>query len=143
MGVWRPRRRYGGAAVERGWIGRLRTRKRGGRERGTPLPRLSVFACDDGFVQTSPVGSFKANAYGLNDMLGNVFQWTEDCWQPDYQGAPTDGSARADGNCAERELRGGSWFSNPGYVRSSYRNHFAADYRTSSVGMRLARDLEP
>ena len=106
-------------------------------------PGWSVFACDDGFVQTSPVGSFKANAYGLNDMLGNVFQWTEDCWQPDYQGAPTDGSARADGNCAERELRGGSWFSNPGYVRSSYRNHFAADYRTSSVGMRLARDLEP
>jgi formylglycine-generating enzyme required for sulfatase activity len=106
-------------------------------------PGWSVFACNDGFVQTSPVGSFKANSYGLNDMMGNVFQWTEDCWQPDYQGAPADGSARVDGNCAERELRGGSWFSNPAYVRSSYRNHFAADYRTSSVGIRLARDLEP
>ncbi len=106
-------------------------------------PGWSVFACNDGFIQTSPVGSFKANSYGLNDMLGNVFQWTEDCWQPNYQDAPTDGSARVDGNCAERELRGGSWFSDPAYVRSSYRNHFAADYRTSSVGIRLARDLEP
>jgi sulfatase modifying factor 1 len=102
-----------------------------------------VFACNDGFVQTSPVGSFKANSFGLNDMLGNVFQWTEDCWNADYKGAPIDGTARAEGNCAERELRGGSWFSTPNFVRANYRNHFAADYRTSSVGIRLARDIAP
>jgi formylglycine-generating enzyme required for sulfatase activity len=47
-----------------------------------------------------------------------------------------------DGNCSEHELRGGSWFSTPSYVRANYRNHFAADYRTSSVGIRLIRDLE-
>jgi formylglycine-generating enzyme required for sulfatase activity len=75
-------------------------------------------------------------------MLGNVFQWTQDCWHADYTGAPNDGSARVDGNCGERELRGGSWFSTPAYVRANYRNHFAADYRTSSVGIRLVRDVE-
>jgi formylglycine-generating enzyme required for sulfatase activity len=106
-------------------------------------PGWSVFACNDGFIQTSPVGSFKANSFGLNDMLGNVFQWTEDCWNADYKGAPVDGAARADGNCAERELRGGSWFSNPSFVRANYRNHFGTDYRTSSVGIRVARDISP
>ena len=53
-----------------------------------------------------------------------------------------DGSARTDGNCSERELRGGSWFTNPTYVRADYRNHFAADYRTNTVGIRLVRDIE-
>ena len=106
-------------------------------------PGWAVFACNDGFVQTSPVGSFKANSFGLNDMLGNVFQWTEDCWSTDYKGAPIDGTARIDGDCAERELRGGSWFSTPNFVRANYRNHFGVDYRTSSVGIRLARDIAP
>jgi formylglycine-generating enzyme required for sulfatase activity len=106
-------------------------------------PGWSVFACDDGYVYTAPVGSFKANTFGLNDMLGNVFQWTQDCWHGYYGGARADGSARSDGDCAERELRGGSWFSSPSYVRASYRNHFAADYRTSSVGFRLVRELKP
>lgn len=102
-----------------------------------------VFACSDGYVNTAPVGSFKANAFGLNDMLGNVFEWTQDCWHDDYSGAPIDGSARTDGDCTEHELRGGSWFSSPAYVTPSYRNHFAADYRTSSVGFRLVRDINP
>jgi formylglycine-generating enzyme required for sulfatase activity len=106
------------------------------------FPGWTVFTCDDGYVFTAPVGTFKANKFGLNDMLGNVFQWTEDCWHPDYSDAPADGSARADGDCSERELRGGSWFSTPAYVRANYRNHFAADYRTSSVGIRLVRDLD-
>jgi formylglycine-generating enzyme required for sulfatase activity len=105
-------------------------------------PGWSAFGCDDGYVYTAPVGSFKTNAFGLNDMLGNVFQWTKDCWHADYAGAPNDGSARVDGNCAEHELRGGSWFSTPAYVRANYRNHFGADYRTSSVGIRLVRDVE-
>ena len=105
-------------------------------------PGWSVFGCKDGYVYTAPVGSFKSNAFGLNDMLGNVFQWTKDCWTADYVGAPIDGSARTDGNCADHELRGGSWFSTPAYVRANYRNHFAADYRTSSVGIRLVRDIE-
>jgi len=105
-------------------------------------PGWTVFGCDDGYVYTAPVGSFKANSFGLNDMLGNVLQWTEDCWRPDYSGAPIDGSARTDGNCSERELRGSSWFTTPAYVRADYRNHFAIDHRTSSVGIRLIRDIE-
>jgi formylglycine-generating enzyme required for sulfatase activity len=107
------------------------------------FPGWTAFACNDGYVFTAPVGSFKANAFGLHDMLGNVFQWTADCWNANYQGAPVDGSARTDGNCNERELRGGSWFSSPGYVRADYRNHFAANYRASSAGIRLVRDLTP
>ncbi len=106
-------------------------------------PGWEAFPCDDGYVYTAPVGSFKANRWGLNDMLGNVFQWTEDCWHADYAGAPVDGSARRDAVCSERELRGGSWFSTPAFVRANYRNHFDANYRTSSVGFRLARDLAP
>jgi hypothetical protein len=106
-------------------------------------PGWVAFACDDGYANTSPVGSSKANPFGLNDMLGNVFQWTLDCWHADYGGAPVDGSARTDGDCSERELRGGSWFTSPSLVRANYRNHFAADYRTSSVGIRLVRDIAP
>jgi formylglycine-generating enzyme len=106
-------------------------------------PGWTVFGCDDGYIFTAPVGSFKASAFGLNDMLGNVFQWTEDCWHEDYKGAPIDGSARTDGDCSEHELRGGSWFTTPAFVRASYRNHFATNYRTSSVGIRLVRDLAP
>jgi formylglycine-generating enzyme required for sulfatase activity len=106
-------------------------------------PGWTAFACDDGYANTSPVGSFKANSLGLNDMLGNVFQWTLDCWHADYGGAPVDGSARTDGDCSERELRGGSWFTAPSYVRANYRNHFASDYRTSSVGIRLVREIGP
>ncbi|HWJ35347.1 MAG TPA: SUMF1/EgtB/PvdO family nonheme iron enzyme [Steroidobacteraceae bacterium] len=105
-------------------------------------PGWLVFACDDGYVYTAPVGSFRTNSLGLNDMLGNVFQWTEDCWHADYAGAPIDASARTDGNCSEHELRGGSWFTTPAYVRANYRNRFAADYRTSTVGIRLVRDIE-
>ncbi len=106
------------------------------------FPGWAVFACDDGYVNTSPAGSFTANAFGLNDMLGNVFQWTQDCWHKDYAGAPVDGSARREKTCVDHELRGGSWFSSPTYVRASYRNHFAADYRTSSVGFRLVREMD-
>jgi formylglycine-generating enzyme required for sulfatase activity len=106
-------------------------------------PGWSVFACEDGHVNTAPVGSFQANAFGLNDMLGNLFQWTQDCWRADYVKAPTDGSARSDGDCAQHELRGGSWFSTPRFVSASHRNRFAADYRTSSVGFRLVRMVEP
>jgi formylglycine-generating enzyme required for sulfatase activity len=106
-------------------------------------PGWSVFGCDDGYVYTAPVGTFKANAFGLHDMLGNVFQWTDDCWHPDYTDAPVDGSARAYGDCSERELRGGSWYTSPEFVRASYRNHFASGYRASSIGLRLVREMSP
>jgi formylglycine-generating enzyme required for sulfatase activity len=103
----------------------------------------SVLPCTDNYVQSAPVGSFAANAFGLYDTLGNVFEWTEDCWSPDYRGAPVDGSARRDGDCSEHELRGGSWFTSPEFVRIAYRDHFAANYRSTSVGLRLRREVTP
>jgi formylglycine-generating enzyme required for sulfatase activity len=59
--------------------------------------------------QTSPVGSFKPNAFGLYDMEGNVYQWLQDCIHEDYKGAPTDGSAWTSRDCSLRAIRGGSW----------------------------------
>lgn len=106
-------------------------------------PGWQIFGCDDAYANTSPVGAFEANAFGLKDMLGNVLQWTEDCWNVDYTGAPVNGSARTDGDCGQREVRGGSWFSSPDFVRANYRTHFAADYRASSIGIRVVRELEP
>jgi formylglycine-generating enzyme required for sulfatase activity len=105
------------------------------------FPGWEAFPCNDGYVSTAPVGSFKANAFGLNDLLGNVFEWVADCWHPDYHGAPKDGSARLDGDCKEHELRGGSWFSSPRFVNASYRNRFETDYRSSAVGFRLVREI--
>ena len=95
----------------------------------------------DRFVTVAPVGSFRPNGFGLNDMLGNVFEWVMDCWHDDYSGAPADGSARIDGDCTEREMRGGSWFTAPAFMRASYRNRFTADYRSSSVGFRVVREM--
>ncbi len=103
----------------------------------------SVLECKDRYVQSAPVGSFAANAFGLHDMIGNMFEWVQDCWSGSYQGAPSDGSARLDGDCASREMRGGSWFTSPAYLRASYRNRFAHDYRSSSVGFRVVREIHP
>jgi formylglycine-generating enzyme required for sulfatase activity len=88
------------------------------------------------------VGSFKANAFGLHDLLGNVFEWVQDCWHDDYTAAPADGSARMEAGCSERELRGGSWFSAPRYVNAGYRNRFEHGYRSSSIGFRVVRDMD-
>ena len=104
-------------------------------------PGWTIFGCTDGFVATAPVGSFQANGFGLKDLLGNVFEWTLDCWHADYRGAPADGTARLDPPCAEHEVRGGSWFSSPQFVRAAYRDHFMTDYRTSTVGIRVVREL--
>ena len=105
------------------------------------FPGWNVFPCTDNYVNTAPVGSFKANAFGLHDLLGNVFEWVQDCWHDDYTAAPADGSARMEGGCSERELRGGSWFSAPRYVNAAYRNRFEHGYRSSSVGFRVVREM--
>jgi formylglycine-generating enzyme required for sulfatase activity len=105
-------------------------------------PGWSAYPCMDTYVQTAPVGSFAANAFGLHDMLGNVFEWVEDCWYDDYRGAPVDGSARSGGECTQRETRGGSWFTTPAYVRVSYRNRFEPNYRATSVGFRVVRETD-
>ena len=90
--------------------------------------------------RTTPVGSFPANPWGLHDMHGNVWEWVQDCWNDSYNGAPTDGSARTSGDCALRVIRGGSWYSFPGYLRSASRSRIGRSYRSNSSGFRLAQD---
>jgi formylglycine-generating enzyme required for sulfatase activity len=102
-----------------------------------------VFQCRDGFVHTAPVGSFRANGFGLHDMLGNAWQWVADCWHDNYVGAPDDGSAWiTGGNCGERVLRGGAWDYSPWDLRSANRDRNVIGYRSISLGFRLARTLD-
>ena len=96
--------------------------------------------CQDGFPNTSPVGSFPANAFGLYDMHGNVWEWVQDCWNSNYRGAPTDGSAWLSGSCGSRVRRGGSWYYEAGWLRSSSRSRTNAGTRRNNNGFRLAQD---
>lgn len=88
--------------------------------------------------QTTAVGSFAANAFGLHDMHGNVWEWTQDCWNDSHSGAPSDGTARTSGNCSRRVIRGGSWYNGAVYARSGRRNYSSPAYRDSAQGFRLA-----
>jgi formylglycine-generating enzyme required for sulfatase activity len=92
--------------------------------------------------QTAPVGSFKPNAFGLNDMVGNVWEWVEDCYRDNYDNAPTDGSAWIKGgDCKYRVIRGGAWNVTPDGLRSANRSRVSADDRRYYVGFRVARTL--
>jgi formylglycine-generating enzyme required for sulfatase activity/tRNA A-37 threonylcarbamoyl transferase component Bud32 len=89
---------------------------------------------------SSPVGSFPANAFDLYDMLGNAWQWTEDCWNASYANAPSDSSiSLAAGDCGLRVLRGGSWSRLPRIVRAGFRGRSDAAGRDSDFGFRVAR----
>ena len=86
------------------------------------------------------VGTYAANAFGVYDTVGNVWEWTEDCWHDSYSGAPTDGSAwTSGGDCGRRVLRGGSWYVRPRYVRSAARYGDSSVFRYYFVGFRVAR----
>ena len=91
--------------------------------------------------ESSPVGSFAPNGFGLFDMAGDVWQWVEDCYHPDYNGAPTDGSAWTSGDCRARVTRGGSWHDHAPYMRSATRIRDIFNDSDSDVGFRIARSL--
>lgn len=110
------------------------------KEKIKPAAAWKVHNCKDGFAYTAPSGSFRANAYGLNDMLGNVWEWVEDSYHKNYQGAPADGSAWQ-GNGKKRVLRGGSWYDAPRYVRAAGRDKAAPASRYDNIGFRVARTL--
>lgn len=86
-----------------------------------------------------PVGGKRANAFGLHDMTGNVREWTQDCWNNSYQGAPSDGSAWTKGDCSSRVLRGGSWNHSADNSRAAVRIGFSVGHRFYLNGFRLAR----
>ena len=107
--------------------------------------------CDGGGSQwddekTAPVGSFEsnANAFGLYDMHGNVWEWVEDCWHNNYECAPTDGSAWTSGGISNSAVvRGGSWLNAPRALRSACRYRFSPSNRDFDSGIRLVQDLNP
>ena len=98
--------------------------------------------CNDGHYFTATVGSYARNGFGLYDMIGNAWEWTEDCWNASYAGAPADGAAWLAGDCRQRVSRGGSWSTVPRFARSAARNRNSADHRDNLTGFRLARTLE-
>jgi len=105
-----------------------------------PVPSTK---CSDGHAGTAPVGSFKPNAFGLYDMIGNVWEWVEDCYAAPYPAnAPTDGSAyEVSGPCPRRAVRSGSWMSVPFRNRASWRGRDPEDLVSWIFGFRVARDL--
>lgn len=107
-------------------------------------PNAGGIRCTDGYSDTSPVGTFKPNAFGLYDTIGNVWEWVEDCWRTGYDGAPIDGSPWiVGGNCSKRALRGQSFnFVNWGEGVAA-RSQWDAAGDLPSIGFRVARDIAP
>jgi formylglycine-generating enzyme required for sulfatase activity len=97
----------------------------------------------DKWLYTAPVGQFSANAFGLHDMHGNVYEWVEDSWHENYLGAPAEGSrAWTEGGVANLHvIRGGSWAVTPVELRSAHRA--GANNRGNQDGFRVARTLTP
>jgi len=89
---------------------------------------------------THPVAEKKANAWGLHDMSGNVYEWTEDCGNANYNGAPSDGRAWVIGDCSRRVIRGGAWGVPPDLLHAAFRVGNRATDRDRIVGFRVARD---
>ncbi len=107
-------------------------------------PKQQVHNCSDDYLYTAPVGKFKPNAFGLYDTVGNVFEWTTDCWHASFDGAPLDGSAWLEaggGDCTFRTPRGGSWVSGPNWTRAAAQSKDPIDYRSFLLGFRLVADL--
>jgi len=100
-------------------------------------------ACHDGYTFTAPVGSFKPNAWGVYDVLGNAWTWTQDCWTPDYKDAPKDGSAQTSVDCKYHILRGGSWDEGPQNLRAANRGSIGSEIRNHWIGFRVARTITP
>lgn len=91
--------------------------------------------------RTSQVGSYPPNAWGLHDMLGNTWEWVEDCWNESYLGAPGNGEPWTRGNCERRVMRGGAWYDNSWMLRAAFRLRREPDDRDVVHGFRVGRTL--
>jgi len=105
------------------------------------IPGVQHLACSDGYSTTASVGSFPANSFGLFDVLGNAWEWVEDCWNDNYVGAPDDGGSWTQGSCDERVFRGGGWNTPPKVLNYSYRDHGDKAESYDDVGFRVLRSL--
>ncbi|MDX2143493.1 MAG: formylglycine-generating enzyme family protein [Rhodospirillaceae bacterium] len=103
------------------------------------IPSLVTLDCDDGHVRTAPVGSFQPNAFGLYDMIGNVWEWVADCHTANYAGAPSDGGVGPETPGCKRVMRGGAWSETQLNFRSAKRGQGAVDERSDSIGIRVVR----
>lgn len=101
----------------------------------------SFAECEDGHVYTAPAGKLVANAFGLHDMLGNAWEWAQDCWRSDYDQHPVDGKPYEQASCATRSLRGGSWRNSVQDLRSAKRHDHTPSNAFGHVGFRLTRML--
>ena len=102
-----------------------------------------IVQCDDRNPLDSAVGTYGSNRFGLHDVLGNVGEWTADCRNDSYQGAPRDGGAWMRGDCSQRMVRGGSWAFGPRALRSASRNSFMSGIESLETGFRVVRALSP
>ena len=84
------------------------------------------------------LATYPPNPFGLCDLHGNVCEWVEDAWHPDYHGVPSDGSARVDDHDSCRAIRGGAWDYLPRLLRSSWRDFLPRDQRRDNLGFRIA-----
>lgn len=97
--------------------------------------------CRDNFPDVAPVGTFRANAFGLSDMIGNLWEWVEDCATASYVGRPRDARPWVwTGGCTRRIQRGGAWVTPPERARSAYRGEGDAKDRADYLGFRVALD---
>jgi len=101
----------------------------------------NTYGPEDGFSATAPAGSFPANAFGVYDMHGNVYEWVADCAHDNYIGAPTDGSPWLEPNCRFQQIRGNDWTEAPIWSRSGNRNDLYPHERGDWIGFRVVRDL--
>ena len=101
---------------------------------------VSFANCSDGYLNTSPVGSYAPNAFGLYDMIGNLGEWVEDCSTQSYAAMRPDGTPGA-GDCGKRMVRGGSWGTQPRQLRSAERIRYDPTAVDDSIGIRVAKSL--
>jgi formylglycine-generating enzyme required for sulfatase activity len=95
----------------------------------------------DKWINTAPVGQFPPNRFGIHDTSGNVYEWTEDCHDNNLPNTAVDSSPVVTESCNVRSMRGGTWYSNPERVTSSYRAYNPPHWHDHVIGFRVVRDM--
>ena len=110
---------------------------------GSPDSWSDRLMCNADHSFTQPVGSYDPNPYGLDDMIGNAWEWVSDCFNETFKGAPTDGSAWTTGDCSKRLVTGGAYHSAPYLARAATRGAgLGMDEHVFAAGFRVARDVD-